>query len=79
MTVPALRDALQSLVGIADSCRTWQVLLEYPLYRLRRRIDAVVISPSAIVVIELKTEAVDFISADEAGHRIRARLAGLSR
>jgi hypothetical protein len=34
---------------------TWRLLLEYPLLRLQRRIDAVLLSDRAIMVLEFKT------------------------
>lgn len=65
LTLPNLRLALQKIVLAACQTATWQLLLEYPLYRLRRRIDVIVISPTSIFVIELKTEADAFLSADK--------------
>lgn len=65
VTLPALRTQFDQLIQAEPSAQTWQLLLEFPLYRLRRRIDAVVISPSAVVVIELKTGAAKFEAADK--------------
>lgn len=65
LTLPALRQEFNKLLSIAPQGSMWQLLLEYPLYRLRRRIDAVVISPLAVIVIELKTAANTFDAADK--------------
>lgn len=54
-----LRDALRSYPD-------WRVLLEYPLLRLGRRIDAVVLSDRAILVVEFKIGATAFLQADMA-------------
>lgn len=53
-----LRDALADLSG------TWHVLLEYPLLRLGRRIDTVLLSDRAILVLEFKVGAVTFAPVD---------------
>lgn len=49
-TVDALRCALD-----AESMRAWTVLLEYPLLRVRRRADVLILTPKAIFVLEFKT------------------------
>jgi len=64
LTLPALRREFSDLLQRSPSAATWHVLLEYPLYRLRRRVDAVVLSPDAVVVLELKTGATSFEAAD---------------
>lgn len=63
-TLIALRRELKKLLQISPGAENWQVLLEYPLYRLRRRIDAVIISPRLVFVLELKTGATGFSSQD---------------
>ncbi len=65
VTLPALREELAPLLKESPAVGTWQLLLEYPLYRLRRRIDAVVVTPTATIVIELKTGAEGFLSQDK--------------
>jgi len=42
----------------------WWLLLEYPLLRLGRRADAVVLTPRAILVLEFKVDARHFAPAD---------------
>lgn len=66
LTLPALRSELRRLLVDLPSADKWQLLLEFPLYRLRRRIDAVLVLPTCIVVIEIKTAADAF---DPAGKR----------
>jgi Schlafen group 3, DNA/RNA helicase domain len=44
----------------------WQVLLEYPLLRLGRRIDAVILTDRAILVLEFKSGAQGFTPAGRA-------------
>lgn len=65
LTLPALRRELSELLQREPRAATWHVLLEYPLYRLRRRIDAVILAPDAVVIIELKTGAKCFEAADK--------------
>jgi Uncharacterized conserved protein (DUF2075) len=52
--IPLLRVAL---AGLPPS---WRLLLEYPLLRLQRRIDAVLLTERAIIVLEFKTGADPF-------------------
>ena len=43
--------------ALADCPGSWRVLLEYPLLRLGRRIDAVILTDRAILVVEFKVGA----------------------
>jgi hypothetical protein len=43
---------------------TWRLLLEYPLLRLQRRIDAVLLTERAVLVLEFKTGAEQFTNID---------------
>lgn len=54
VTIAALKDALQY-----PAMDGWTVLLEYPLLRLRRRADVVLLSPNAVYVLEFKTGLAD--------------------
>jgi Uncharacterized conserved protein (DUF2075) len=47
--------------GLPD---TWRLLLEYPLLRLGRRIDAVLLTDSAILVLEFKVGSASFTNID---------------
>ena len=58
------RDIALLASALSDAPSTWRLLLEYPLLRLERRIDAVLITERAILVLEFKGEI-----ADSAGHR----------
>lgn len=64
LTIPKLQDELRSLLLRHQGAADWQVLLEYPLYRLRRRIDLLVLSPNAIIVVELKVGESQFRATD---------------
>jgi hypothetical protein len=55
--VECLRSALPALPG------EWRLLFEYPLFRLGRRLDAVLVSDRAIIVIEFKIGATSFDKA----------------
>jgi hypothetical protein len=63
--IPLLRLELNRLVTACHKSADWGLLLEYPLYRLRKRIDAVILVGSVIVVLESKIGETDFHSADE--------------
>ncbi|HEY7579061.1 MAG TPA: DUF2075 domain-containing protein [Acetobacteraceae bacterium] len=50
--------------ALAESPRHWRLLLEYPLLRLARRIDAVLLTDGAVVVLEFKAGARSFTNID---------------
>ena len=58
--IALLRTTLAGLPG------SWRVLLEYPLLRLGRRIDAVILTDRAILALEFKVGAIGFGAADRA-------------
>lgn len=64
-TIPLLQSELRAVVAGRPEAEHWTVLLEYPLYRLRRRIDIVVLAGSAIVVVEAKSGSNAFALADQ--------------
>ena len=55
-----LRDALATTPGAQD----WAVLLNYRLLRLGRRVDAILVTPGAVLVFRIATEASRFRPAD---------------
>ena len=59
--LPILQDELRRLPS--DSS-TWTILLEFPLYRLRKRLDAVILAGSLIVVLEVKVGETAFRAED---------------
>lgn len=62
--VPLLQSELRKLVKEVPGAGSWAVLMEFPLYRLQRRIDIVVLSTS-VIVIEAKVGEGRFLSGDE--------------
>lgn len=62
--IPALQSLLQRLVEMRKDAYQWILLLEYPLYRLRRRIDVIILAGDAIVVIECKVGSERFAAQD---------------
>lgn len=62
--VPELQQVFAQLLRSRPEAKDWTILLEYPLYRLRRRIDAVVLAENLIVVVECKVGADVFTGAD---------------
>jgi hypothetical protein len=64
VTIPQLQEELRRLLLRHPVAAGWRILLEYPLYRLRRRIDLLVLSSTAIIVVELKVGESKFRSAD---------------
>src|SRR5262249_49443311 len=51
-------------VAYRGEASDWAMLLEYPLYRLRRRIDIVILAGGTIVVVECKVGADHFSAQD---------------
>ena len=62
-SIELLRDQLEPLCKSDPNCLEWGLLLEYPLYRLRQRIDAVIIAGSLIFVVEFKTGDSEFTTS----------------
>lgn len=62
--IRAWRAQLPILTAALAGCPGWRVLLEYPLIRLGRRIDAVVLGERGIFVLEFKIGAARFANAD---------------
>ena len=62
--VPKLQSILSPLLSVRPEAHEWTVLLEYPLYRLRRRIDIVILAGGLILVIECKVGADGFTVED---------------
>src|SRR5690349_4125653 len=55
--IPKLQQMFVQLLSVRPEAHEWAVLLEYPLYRLRRRIDLVILAGSLVVVVECKVGA----------------------
>ena len=53
--LPPLTSVVRALTEKFPSARDWQILLEYPIPMVGRRIDAVILAHDVIVVIETKT------------------------
>ncbi len=52
-----------ALAGVAEA-QSWRVVLEFPMRRLGRRIDALLITPRGVLVLEIKAGATSFALAD---------------
>lgn len=63
-TVDLLRRTLSFVVAQTPDAAGWRVLLEYPLLRLGRRADAVLVTGRAVIVLEVKAGATQFLRAD---------------
>ncbi|MFG0260381.1 MAG: DNA/RNA helicase domain-containing protein, partial [Phycisphaerales bacterium JB041] len=59
-----LRTALSEVQREVPGAGAWRILLEYPLYRLRRRIDAIVLAERVAMVIEVKFGESRFEASD---------------
>ncbi len=62
--IPQLQSAFIRLLKARPDARDWTVLLEYPLYRLRRRIDLIILAGSVIIVVECKVGEDTFTAED---------------
>jgi len=52
---PRLKSALQSFSEVQPSALEWALLLEYPIPGRQKRIDAVLLTPNGIIVVEFKS------------------------
>ncbi len=60
VSIGVLQDALRPLPDAAD----WRLILEFPMRRLGRRIDALLITPRGTLVLEFKVGAEAHTNAD---------------
>jgi len=63
-SIPIVTSTMNELLGQKTDFGDWGLLLEYPLYRLRKRIDLMLISTSRIYVVEFKIGAMEKNSSD---------------
>ncbi|MEN0056935.1 MAG: DUF2075 domain-containing protein [Mucilaginibacter sp.] len=63
--IQILKAAIQKLLVSHIATENWGVLLEYPIARREKRIDAVLIANSLIIIIEFKVGKVDYLSSDK--------------
>jgi len=61
--LPILKDAIQRLVRDIPNAGRWSILLEFPIPRMRQRIDCVLLGAGTIFVIEFKRHS-DATAAD---------------
>jgi len=66
LSLCCMREEMCRLVNADPAIANWAIVLEYPLYRLRIRIDLVLLSQDAIYVIELKTGSTEYLRIDKA-------------
>ena len=64
-SIRLLKMELSHVVDSFPAASDWHILLELPLYSLRRRIDLVIITEQALAVIELKVGESKFASTDK--------------
>lgn len=58
--IPSLKSCLSDLTSRDSAKRQWGLLLEYPIPRRQKRIDAVLLADDVVIVLEFKTEDRDF-------------------
>jgi hypothetical protein len=63
--IPLLQAELQQLAVKHPEIANWGILLEYPLYRLRKRIDVILLAANRIIVVEAKVGERTFRAEDE--------------
>jgi hypothetical protein len=63
-SIQLLQQELQTVIKKRPESELWNILIEYPLYRLRRRIDLVILTFSTIYVVELKVGETKFNLSD---------------
>jgi len=61
--IAILKKALKQIVEQVGHASKWRVLLEYRMFRLHRRIDAVLLTGSLVIVIEFKVGANQYDAA----------------
>lgn len=64
-SLPVLQETIRSVLSDIPESHDWGLLLEYPLYRLRRRIDLVLLARDLVFAVELKVGAKEATAADK--------------
>src|SRR4051812_14552158 len=59
-----LKNSLKELAKILPIVNSWGILLEYPIARREKRIDAVLIANDLIIVIEFKVGQSTYLNPD---------------
>jgi Uncharacterized conserved protein (DUF2075) len=54
IALPLLQREIRDLLTLLPDATAWTMLLEYSLHRLRRRVDAILLTYDVIVVVEMK-------------------------
>ena len=62
--ITLLRRILEPLTEEHQNVRKWGVLFEYPLLRLQRRLDVVILAGDTVVVVEFKVGSENYLSQD---------------
>jgi hypothetical protein len=62
--VPELQHTFVEVLKVRPEADDWTILLEFPLYRMRRRIDVVILAGSLVIVVECKVGVDVFTSED---------------
>lgn len=62
--IEVLKSSLREVSEKCDDINNWGVLFEYPMLRLQRRLDIVLLAGGVVVVIEFKVGATSYGSAD---------------
>lgn len=62
--ITLLKESLLELIKTAPEANKWGILLEYPIARREKRIDAVIIAHNLIVVIEFKVGQSGYFNSD---------------
>src|ERR1700722_10296196 len=55
--IEVLKPACAKLIRVAPTAANWSLLLEYPIPRRQKRLDAVLLAADVIFCLEFKTEA----------------------
>jgi hypothetical protein len=66
VSIPRIRKSLQQAVAKRASLKDAGILLEFPIYRLRKRIDLILLVGDVVVPVEIKTRAKEVAAADRA-------------
>src|SRR5450756_2608458 len=64
VSLAVLRQALSCVQVLVPEAAAWRLALEFPLHRLGRRIDAVLVTPRGVLVLEFKVGADRFTAED---------------
>ncbi|GAB3922945.1 DUF2075 domain-containing protein [Mucilaginibacter myungsuensis] len=63
--INTLKTAFDQIIAEVDGAEQWGIMLEYPIARRQKRVDAVILAGDLVIVLEFKVGKADYTNADK--------------